>query len=62
MLNENVPPSGFAELGSGTVDFPRVLEAGRAVGVEHYFVEQDLAPGNPIDSLRRSLAYLQRIG
>jgi sugar phosphate isomerase/epimerase len=54
-----VPPQAFAEVGRGTIDFARVLAAGRAAGVSHYFVEQDHTPGDPIQSLRTSFTNLQ---
>jgi sugar phosphate isomerase/epimerase len=54
-----VPPTTFMPVGSGAVDFPAVLNAAAAAGVEHYFVEQDHAQGNPIDALRTSYRYLR---
>ena len=40
-----VPPTTFTPVGSGAVDFPAVLKAATAAGVEHFFVEQDHAQG-----------------
>jgi sugar phosphate isomerase/epimerase len=45
-------------VGSGTVDFPAVLEAAKKAGVKNYFVEQDRTPGDPIASLQESYKYL----
>ena len=56
--NENVPKDTFKENGSGLVDIPAVLKAADKAGVQHYFVEQDQTPGDPIDSLRKSYTYL----
>ena len=56
-----VPQQAFAEIGRGTIDFAKVLAAGRAAGVAHYFVEQDHTPGDPLDSLRTSFGNLQTI-
>ena len=56
-----VPPSSFAEVGSGTLHMPAILDAAAAAGVEHYFVEQDHTAGDPIDSLRKSYAYLRSL-
>jgi sugar phosphate isomerase/epimerase len=58
-FNEKVPPVAFKELGAGVIDFPTILRAGAESGVEHYFVEQDQCPGDPIDSLRASYEYLK---
>ena len=57
--NENVPGQDFMAVGSGTLDFPAILKAAEAAGVQHYFVEQDHTPGNPLDSLRKSFEYLR---
>jgi sugar phosphate isomerase/epimerase len=48
----------FVEVGAGTLDFPAILAAARDGGVRHYFVEQDQTPGDPVESLRKSYAYL----
>jgi sugar phosphate isomerase/epimerase len=53
-----VKPEAFTEVGSGALDIPAVLAAGRAAGVAHAFVEQDQTPGDPLDSLRKSYDYL----
>jgi inosose dehydratase len=55
----------FCELGKGDVDFPRVLEALRAVPYDGWIVvEQDVLPGMgaPKDSARRNREYLRSIG
>jgi sugar phosphate isomerase/epimerase len=57
-LVETVPRDTFVEVGSGALNFPAILKASRAAGVEHYFVEQDFTPGDPITSLRKSFASL----
>jgi sugar phosphate isomerase/epimerase len=56
-----VAPETFKEVGSGSLDFPAILKAAEAAGVEHYFVEQDHTPGDPIASLRKSYEFLQSI-
>lgn len=59
MQSEAVPRDSFLELGQGVLDLPEVLRAAHDVGIEHYFVEQDECPGDPLESLRTSYAYLQ---
>ncbi len=56
--NENVPKDAFKEVGSGSINIPAVLKAADSAGVQHYFVEQDQTPGDPIASLRKSYEYL----
>jgi hypothetical protein len=38
-----------------------VLRAAKPAGVEHYFVEQDQTPGDPVESLRISYQYLSKL-
>lgn len=61
MYKESVNRSAFKEVGSGSIDWKAVLRAASAAGVQHYFVEQDQTPGDPIDSLRKSYAYLSKL-
>lgn len=50
----------YGEIGEGNLDWDGILAACRETGVEWYAVEEDDCPGDPFDSLARSLAYLQR--
>lgn len=59
--NESVPKTAFRDVGNGVVDIPAVLKAAADAGVKHYFVEQDQTPGDPVDSLRQSFEYLQKL-
>jgi sugar phosphate isomerase/epimerase len=58
LVESDVPPEAFVEVGAGALDFAAILAAARAAGVAHYFVEQDATPGDPVESLRKSYAYL----
>jgi len=57
----HVAPATFKEVGSGSLDFKAILKAADAAGVEHFFVEQDQTPGDPVASLKKSFAYLQQL-
>jgi sugar phosphate isomerase/epimerase len=61
MYNETVPRTAYQEAGNGVIEWPKVLRAAAAAGVEHYFVEQDQTPGDPLDSLRQSFAFLSKL-
>lgn len=61
MYKESVPRTAFKEVGHGVIDWPKVLRAAESAGVEHYFVEQDQTPGDPLDSLRQSYAFLSKL-
>ena len=56
-----VAPATFKEIGNGSLDFRAILAAGDAAGVEHYFVEQDHTPGDPVASLKTSFEHLQQL-
>jgi sugar phosphate isomerase/epimerase len=60
-FNESVARTAFKEVGNGTLDWAKVLKAADAAGVEHYFVEQDQTPGDPVESLRQSYNYLSKL-
>jgi sugar phosphate isomerase/epimerase len=59
--NERVPKEAFKDVGSGVIDMVKVLRAAEKAGSKHYFVEQDQTPGNPLDSLKLSAEYLNRL-
>ncbi|MBB5685359.1 sugar phosphate isomerase/epimerase family protein [Sphingobium boeckii] len=50
------------EIGSGIIDWRRVLDAARRAGVRHFAVEQEPPyAGAPIDSARKSFMYLSNL-
>ena len=51
----------FAEVGTGVIDFVPILDWCEKSGVEWYAVEQDICPGNPMDSLQTSLENLNKL-
>jgi sugar phosphate isomerase/epimerase len=53
-------PPTFAEVGTGSLNWPKILEAAPAAGVQWYIVEQDSCPGDPFESIQTSLKNLQR--
>ena len=60
-FDEGVPRTAFKEVGNGVLDWPPILRAASAAGVQHYFVEQDQTPGDPLDSLRQSYNFLSKV-
>jgi len=61
LYKESVDRGAFKEVGNGSLEWKGILRAAAAAKVEHYFVEQDQTPGDPIDSLRQSFAYLSKL-
>ncbi len=49
----------FAEIGSGNLDWSRIVPAAEAAGCEWYIVEQDICPGDPFESIAKSLRFIQ---
>jgi sugar phosphate isomerase/epimerase len=42
----------FAEVGTGSIDFQRILDARKVAGIEHFFVEQDaVTHGTPLEAI-----------
>jgi len=54
--NEKVPKEAFKEAGSGILELPKILRTAEANGTKHFFVEQDQTPGDPMASLKQSIA------
>jgi sugar phosphate isomerase/epimerase len=61
LYKESVDKTAFKEVGNGTMDWKGILRAAAAAKVEHYFVEQDQTPGDPVESLRQSFGYLSKL-
>lgn len=56
-----MPPSAFKEAGAGRLKWPVILRAAADAGVEHYLIEQDFTPGDPLQSVRRSVQFLRGV-
>lgn len=48
----------FAEVGSGNLEIPSILQAAAEAGCEWFVVEQDTCPRDPFDCVAVSLSYL----
>ncbi len=57
---DRAPDGAMADVGSGVIDFPTVLEAFERAGLKHCFVERDDA-SDPYASARTSFAYLNNL-
>jgi len=52
----------FAEVGTGSVDFQRILDAHKTAGIQHYFVEQDaVVKGSPLEAIAISYQNVQKL-
>ena len=61
MYKESVERTAFKEVGNGTLAWPVILRVAASAGVQHYFVEQDQTPGDPVESLKQSFGYLSKL-
>ncbi len=50
----------FTEVGNGTIDFKRIFKAANKAGLKYFFVEQDVTPGSPFDSIEQSYNYIKK--
>jgi sugar phosphate isomerase/epimerase len=53
--------TGDTELGTGIIDFPRLLASIDNIHDKYLFVEQETYPGAPLDSVRRDYAYMAEL-
>lgn len=51
----------FAEVGSGTINWKRIFAAASKSGLKHYFVEQDECERPPLESVKMSFDYLNKL-
>ena len=49
----------FTEVGNGVIDFATIFKNAKLSGMKHFFVEQDVCPGSPFDSIKQSIGYIK---
>lgn len=49
----------FGEIGTGTLDFKRIIAAAEQGGCDWFIVEQDSTPGDPFVSIKQSFDYIK---
>lgn len=57
---DNTPEHSFTEVGNGTIDFKNIFKYADIAGLKYFFVEQDKTPGDPFDSIVKSIAYIKK--
>jgi sugar phosphate isomerase/epimerase len=50
-----------ADIGSGTIDWKAIFEKAGKSGLEHFYIEQESYPGEPIESVGTGIKYLRTI-
>jgi sugar phosphate isomerase/epimerase len=51
----------FAEVGTGSIDFQRILDARKTAGIKHFFVEQDVCKQPPLDAIAVSFGNVKKL-
>ncbi|MBX3256551.1 MAG: sugar phosphate isomerase/epimerase [Chitinophagaceae bacterium] len=54
------PKKTFTEVGNGVIDYKKIFAAAKQSGMKHYFVEQDVCPGPPLESAEKSIDYIRK--
>ncbi len=49
----------ITEIGAGNMDFDGIIDVSARTGVKYYCVEEDICPGDPLDSLKVSADYIK---
>jgi sugar phosphate isomerase/epimerase len=57
---DSTPKHFFTEVGNGTIDFKSILTHAKTAGLKYFFVEQDVTPGSPFDSIKKSYDYIKK--
>jgi sugar phosphate isomerase/epimerase len=57
---DNTPKKNFTEVGSGVINFKKIFTYAKQSGMKYFFVEQDMCPGEPLESTAKSIAYLKK--
>ncbi len=50
----------FTEVGNGSIDWKPIFAKAKTSGMKYFFVEQDVTPGEPMDSISQSINYLKK--
>ena len=56
----NEKDQNFAEVGSGIINFKEIFKYKNLAGMKYFFVEQDICPGSPFDSITTSINYIKK--
>lgn len=50
----------ITEVGNGSIDFKRIFAQSKKAGLDYFFVEQDICPGDPFVSIQKSISYVKK--
>ena len=53
------PKQMFTEVGNGVIPFKELFKHAGTAGLQYFFNEQDICPGDPFDSITQSYSYIK---
>lgn len=56
---DNTPEEKFIEVGKGTIPFKTIFAHAKQAGLDYFFYEQDICPGDPLVSMADSYKYIK---
>jgi len=56
---DNTPKQMFTEVGNGVIPFKSIFAQAKVAGLDYFFNEQDVCPGDPLDSMAKSYKYIK---
>ncbi|QQL51159.1 TIM barrel protein [Mucilaginibacter ginkgonis] len=56
---DTTPQKRFTEVGNGSINFKNIFRHADKAGLKYFFVEQDICPGDPYDSITKSISYIK---
>jgi sugar phosphate isomerase/epimerase len=57
---DKTPEKQITEVGNGSIDFKRIFAQSKKAGLDYFFVEQDICPGDPFNSIAQSISYIKK--
>ncbi|UOE49325.1 sugar phosphate isomerase/epimerase [Mucilaginibacter sp. SMC90] len=57
---DKTPEKKFTEVGNGVIDFKKIFTQAKKSGLQYFFVEQDVCPGDPFNSISQSISYIKK--
>lgn len=59
-MAKNPETQFITEVGNGNLYWEGILKTAEETGISYYVIEQDICPGDPFESLKKSVDYLQK--
>lgn len=57
---DNTPKQMFTEVGNGVIPFKDIFKHAGKAGLQYFYNEQDICPGDPFNSITQSYSYIKK--